>query len=176
MFGALQRLVQKGDIAFDLGANIGLYSRFLAQFCGASHVYAFEPMAENRALLAENLEIAGCSSSVTVLSYAVTNQDGTLAFQVDDVTSNSGTLDMVSGGHASQSREQYGLPPRTVCVSGVRLDSLVQTGEVPIPRVIKIDIEGAEAFALDGARDPLSRHICRLVMELHGIESNQEGP
>jgi FkbM family methyltransferase len=170
-FGALQRLVRKGDVVFDLGANIGLYSRFLAQCCGASHVYAFEPSPANLELLAENLKIGGCSSRVTVLPYAVGNADGTLEFQIDDLTSNSGTLDVVTGGAASQSRAQYGLPPRTVSVQAVRLDTMLQRGETPLPRVIKVDIEGAEALALDGARELMKQHFCRFLFELHGHDA-----
>ena len=170
MFGALQRLVRKGDIVYDLGANIGLYCRFFVQSCGAAHIYAFEPWVQNRNILAENLEIGKCSSKVSILPYAVGNVDSTLEFQIDDLTSNSGTLDVVAGGRASQSRAQYGLAPRTVSVPAVRLDSLVQKGETPIPNVIKIDIEGAEALALEGAGQLLSRRICRLAMELHGVE------
>ncbi len=170
MFGALQRLVHKGDVVYDLGANIGLYSRFLAQCCVAARVYAFEPMAENRQLFEENIALGGCSSQITVLPYAVGNVDGTLDFQVDDLTSNSGTLDVVTGGRASQSRAQYGLPPRTVKVPTFRLDTLVQTGQIPVPNVIKIDIEGAEALALEGAGELLSRRVCRIALELHGAD------
>jgi FkbM family methyltransferase len=173
MFGALQRLVHKGDVVYDLGANIGLYSRFFVQCCGAAQVYAFEPMANNRQLLAENIAIGGCSSQATVLPYAVGNVDGTLEFQVDDLTSNSGTLDVVTGGRASQSRAQYGLPPRTVFVHGVRLDTLVQTGQIPVPNVIKLDIEGAEALALEGAQELLSRQISRIALELHGSDATK---
>jgi len=170
MLGALQRFIRKGDVVYDIGANIGLYSRFMVQRFGASHVYAFEPMENNRSLFAENLRIAGCTSTVSIIPCAVSNEDGTCDFQIDDLTSNSGTLDAVTHGAASQSRAQYGLPPATVRVRVARLDTLVETQELPKPDVIKLDVEGAEALALQGAKSLLSRHRPRLVIELHGAD------
>src|SRR5579863_3672607 len=71
MLGALKELVRKGDVVYDVGANIGLYSRFLIQYFEASRVYAFEPIEGNRRLLKENLELGGCTSQVSILPYAV---------------------------------------------------------------------------------------------------------
>jgi FkbM family methyltransferase len=170
MLGALQRLVREGDVVYDVGANIGLYSRFLVQCFGASKVYAFEPMEGNQELLAKNLELGGCASRVSVIPLAIGNEDGTCEFQVDDLTSNTGSLDVVTGGKASESRAQYGLPPQTVRVPVGRLDSLAELKGIPKPDVIKLDVEGAEALALEGAEILLSQRVCRLVIELHGAE------
>jgi hypothetical protein len=90
---------------------------------------------------------------------------------VDDLTSGSGTLDAVTHGRASQLRRQYGLPPVTVEVAVSRLDTLVVTNTIAKPDVIKLDVEGAEAMTLDGARHSLSKHRPRLVIELHGHEA-----
>jgi len=170
MLGTLQRLLREGDTVYDIGANVGLYSRFLVQYFRASHVYAFEPMESNRSLLAENLKIAGCTTQVTIVPSAIGDQDGTCDFQVDSLTSNSGTLDAVTHGGPSQSHRQYGLPPVTERVSVSRLDTLVETKGFPKPDMIKLDVEGAEALALDGARHVLSLHKPRLVIELHGAK------
>jgi len=170
MLGGLQRLVKKGDVVYDIGANIGLYSRFILQKFGASRICAFEPMESNRLLLAENMTIAGCDERVSIFQCAVGNEDGAVEFQIDDLTSNSGALDAVTGGKPSPSRAQYGLPPRTVRVKIARLDTLIDAGELPKPDVIKLDVEGAEAMALEGAKNLLSSAGPRLVIELHGSE------
>jgi FkbM family methyltransferase len=172
--GALQRLIREGDVVYDLGANIGLYSRFMVQCFRAAHVYAFEPMQNNRTLLAENLRIAGCSSRVTVVPRAIGEEDGSVDFQVDDLTSNSGTLDSVAHGQASPSRRQYGLPPATVRVPVSRLDSLIANEGFPVPSVIKVDVEGAEAMVVRGAKQLLSRHGPRLTFELHGADAARD--
>jgi FkbM family methyltransferase len=171
MLGSLQRLLREGEVAYDVGANIGLYSRFMVQVFKASHVYAFEPMANNCSVLAENLEIAGCAGRVTIIPCAIGDQDGTCDFQVDRLTSNSGALDAVNRGKASASHSQYGLPAALERVTASRLDTVLETRSFLKPDVIKLDVEGAEAMALEGARHLLSRYRPRLVIELHGAEA-----
>ncbi len=170
MLGGVQRLLREGDVAYDIGANIGLYSRFMVQVFKASHVYAFEPVVDNCSVITENLKIVGCTAQVTIMPCAVGDQDGTCDFQVDRLTSNSGALDAVKHGQASASHSQYGLPPTVARVPAYRLDTLLQNGSIRKPDVIKLDVEGAEAIALEGARHLLSRHHPRLVIELHGAE------
>jgi FkbM family methyltransferase len=170
MLGGLQRLIREGEVAYDIGANIGLYSRFMVQVFKASHVYAFEPIVSNCTVLTENLKIAGCTGQVTIIPCAVGDQDGTCDFQVDCLTSNSGALDAVKHGEASASNRQYGLPATVVRVTTSRLDTLLRNGGIPKPDVIKLDVEGAEVIALEGAKHLLSQHHPRLVIELHGTE------
>jgi len=172
--GALERMVHPGAVVYDLGANIGLYSRFLVQKFKASKVYAFEPMSENRPQLMRNLEIGGCASQVVVMPFAVGDEDGAVDFQVDDLTSNSGTLNAVTHGEACQSRHQYGLPPISETVQVTRLDTVIATQNLLLPDVIKIDVEGAEAMALRGGRRLLLEHRPGLVVELHGSEAAVE--
>lgn len=174
MMGALARLVHPGDVVYDIGANIGLYSRFLVQEFKASKVYAFEPMSENRPQLNRNLVIGGCLDQVVVLPFAVADEDGTAEFQVDTLTSNSGSLDAVTHGRASQSHVQYDLPPVSETVQVFRLDSLIANQNLFPPNVVKIDIEGAEAMALRGAPKLLSETKPQLVVELHGAEVARE--
>jgi hypothetical protein len=87
------------------------------------------------------------------------------------VSSASGALNVVTGGDASQGRKQYGLPPKTESVVVARLDTLVGNGSIPVPHVIKIDVEGAELRLLKGAVKTLQRHSPHLVIENHGAET-----
>jgi FkbM family methyltransferase len=171
VLGALQRLVKPGDIVFDAGANIGLYCRFLTQRFHAAKVVAFEPMEQNQLLLHGNIRLGNCQDRVDVLRVALADYNGYDRFQTDDMSSASGTLNVVTGGEACQGRRQYGLSPLTEIVRVMRLDSLVEQGTVPIPQVIKIDVEGAEERLLRGAVTLLQDYRPVLVIELHGIDA-----
>jgi FkbM family methyltransferase len=167
-FAVLRRFVRPGDVVYDAGANLGLYARYLVDTLGAGRVIAFEPMADNRALLAANLDLAGIASRVNVLPIALADEDGMLEFQVDDMQSVSGTLTKVTGGGPSLGRRNLGLGPLTEQVLCRRLNAVVAEEDLPPPDVIKIDVEGAEAFLLRGAMGLLRERRPRLLVELHG--------
>jgi FkbM family methyltransferase len=167
---ALRAFTCQGATAYDVGANIGLYSRFLLNCFGAGKVVAFEPMADNVSQLIANLELGGIRDKVTILQCALCDADEQQELQLDDFSSASASLNSVTGGQASQGRKQYGLPPKKVSVACRRLDSLVEEMNLPPPDVIKVDIEGAESMFLAGARQVLQKHSPRLMIELHGSD------
>lgn len=169
-FAMLRCLVRPGDVVYDAGANLGLYARFLVAALQADQVIAFEPVAENRDLLGENLVLGGIASRVTVLPVALAAEDGEADFQLDDVQSASGTLSEVSGGAPCLGRRNLGLGPLTTTVARRRLDTVVTEWRLPPPDVIKVDVEGAEALLLRGAEATLRDRSPRLLIELHGAD------
>ncbi len=173
-FAMLHHLVRPGDVVYDCGANLGLYDRFLVATLGAGRVVAFEPSPENRHFLAANLALGGIADRVTVLPMALADEDGIAEFQVDDVQTTSGTLSKVTGGEPSEGRRNLRLAPRTDQVLCRRLDTVVSEEKLPPPDVIKIDVEGAEAFVLRGAAGILRERRPRLVVELHGAAVARE--
>lgn len=172
MLAALRRLIVPGDVVFDAGANIGMYVRFIVRQFGAGRVVAFEPMTENQALLARNIELGNCQDRVQVMKIALADYDGVDQFQTDDMSSASGALNIITQGKASEGRRQYGLPPAIETVTVARLDTLVGNGTLPVPQVIKVDVEGAELRLLQGAGKILEQHGPRLAIELHGVEES----
>ena len=174
MFGALSRLVRPGDVVYDVGANLGLYSRFFAQVFGASKVLAFEPMSGNRADLQRNLLLGGVNDRVQIFPCALAETEGEELLQLDEVASGAAVLDRVSGGQASESHRQYGVEPRTERVRVRTLDALARAESLHPPGVIKIDVEGAEALVLRGGRETIARYRPRLAIELHGPDTARE--
>jgi FkbM family methyltransferase len=170
ILAALQCLVRRGDVVIDAGANIGLYSRFLVQQFGAGKVVAVEPMEQNQSYLHRNIRLGNCEDQVLVVRAALADFDGEDEFQTDNMSSASGTLTVVTGGKPCQGRRQYGLPPLREKVRVARLDTLVEGGHVPVPQVIKMDVEGAEERLLRGAVRLLQGEKPKLAIELHGAK------
>jgi len=127
-----------GEIVVDCGANVGIYSVFVAHALkGISKVIAVEPFPENVEYLYENIRLNGLESRVTVVQAAVSRREGTARLAV-----------LSSGGHHllatdSSSRDQ------SIQVVTVTLDQLHQE-HGPIG-CVKMDVEGAELDAVTGA-------------------------
>ena len=155
---------------WDVGGNIGLYARWLAMHLAAHHVYTFEPMSENLCELDYNIRNSGVVDRITIVPWALSDVDGDVEFQIDDIQSASGTIGAVSGGGASAGRLALGLPPKTEKVRSRTIDSIIETGELPSPNVLKIDVEGAERMVLEGGKNFLASAMPRLVIETHGLE------
>jgi FkbM family methyltransferase len=172
--GLLRQCVRESDVIWDVGANIGMYSRFEIQAFGASHVCAFEPMQGNLSLLRRNIELGGIADRVTIVPIALGDQDMRMKLQVDDMQSATAVLDVVTGGKPSEGRANVGLPPKTEEVQVRRLDSLLAEGNLPEPTILKVDVEGAEVLVLRGAEAFLKRSDALLMVELHGIDPGRD--
>jgi FkbM family methyltransferase len=168
----LKSLVRSSDTVWDVGANIGLYSRVLVQWFHAERVIAFEPMSENLPELRFNLELGKITDRVQVVPWALGNIDAEVDFQVDDMQGTSGTLDCIRNGAACMGRAALALPPKTERVSCRTVDSIIDARELPTPDVIKADVEGAEMLLLSGGRRFLNGQGARLLIETHGVDES----
>lgn len=167
---ALKSFVTPGDIVWDAGANIGLYSRWIAGHLNARHVVAFEPMSANVQDLEYNIRLGSCERKVSVVRAALSDTDGPAEFQIDDIQSASGSLSSVRGGAPSAGRAAVGLPPRTETVACRSIDHILQEEELPAPDVLKIDVEGAEMMTLRGGERFFGANSPKIVIETHGAD------
>ena len=149
----IEALLEAGDVCIDVGANIGFFTLLMAQCVGASgSVWAFEPSPATRERLLRNVQLNQLTQ-VTVREEAVSNADGQRLFfgGADD---HSGIASLRPLQVGSRSYEV-----RTCTLSACLPPSLA-------PRLIKMDIEGAEALALEGMRGLLEARHPDLIIEV----------
>jgi FkbM family methyltransferase len=154
---ALVRHLGPGDVVYDIGANLGFFSLVAARLVGGEgRVYAFEPAPENAEAIRRNAEL-NLIENVTVVPSAVASRHGAARLQIVD--------------DQSWSRlEEFGEHPgteRVLEVETVTIDELVESGELPPPTLVKIDVEGAEVAVLEGMRATIENHRPAIVCELH---------
>jgi FkbM family methyltransferase len=136
-------VVQPGDVVWDIGANVGLFSFASAVAAGPSgHVVAFEPDAQLVRLLRRSAAANRAHAPVDVLSVAVADEIGVARFHIAQRNRATSHLD---GFGTSQT----GGVRTTELVPTVTLDWLA--AHFPMPRVVKIDVEAAELKVLSGA-------------------------
>ena len=134
----LKRIIKKGDIAVDLGANIGYYTLILAQLVGEfGHVYAFEPEPSNFELLSKNVK-ENNHNHVTLVQKAVSDKNSKINLYVSK--RNLASHRIFDGEDKRESIE----------IDVITLDEYFKNFEKPI-KFIKIDVEGAEGATLLGA-------------------------
>ena len=170
----LKAIVRPGDVVWDVGANIGLYSRWLVNHLLVSKVIAFEPMTENLPELIYNLNLGNIGNNVFVFPWAISDIDGPIEFQVDNIQSASGAIDSICQGNPSRARSALGLKSITEKVSSRTIDSIINSGEVEIPDVLKIDIEGAEYLLLKGGESFFTKYSPLILIETHGLEVSKQ--
>lgn len=159
----LAHLLRPGMTYFDVGANVGFFAVIAGRLVGPSgHVVCFEPLPPNAAQIEYNARLNGFGN-VTVRCEALGGSIRTDVFN----TSDEPTWGMLStvGKLPVQPSGQIQVQVRT-------LDSLCCAGgTLPLPDVIQVDIEGAEAEFLEGARATLQASRPVLIIELHGTNA-----
>ena len=157
----LGSVLRPGMVYYDVGANVGFFAIIAARLVGPSgRVVCFEPLPENAGQIQYNAQLNGFDNVIGRCE-ALGSSNRTEVFH----TSTEPTWGMLA---------TVGKLPEKVSgkieVSVRTLDSLYAEG-LPRPDVIKMDIEGAEADAISGARETLSAHRPLLVIELHGTNT-----
>jgi FkbM family methyltransferase len=146
---------EDGDLALDIGANIGWYSLLFDRLAAGKDVtvLACEPDPGNCSLLNENIAL-NSAEAVQVCPAAVADTVGTATlFQHSDSNRGRHSLLPVNDGGSVE--------VRTVVMD----DYLAEKGLAErTPRVIKIDVEGFELMVLKGA-DRVLRRCPLLIIE-----------
>lgn len=147
----VRRLDMEGKTVFDVGANAGYYTLAFSRMVGPKgSVFAFEPLGRNCEKILRHLSLNGIRNAQLV-QCALSDENGFTGF----ATGNSD----FEGRMAKEGR--YLVPVSTI-------DTIVRNLIHDAPHLLKIDVEGAEAAVLRGARDLLSRRTATLMVALHG--------
>jgi FkbM family methyltransferase len=152
----IRRLLDKGEIFWDIGANIGYFSLLAAATLQHSgQVISFEPGQVAYARLMDNIGL-NPFRNIATFNLAVTDREGEAALHLAAETAD-GCASLYGAGPEVTAQE--------ICRT-VSLDGFAQSHGLPGPDFIKIDVEGAELFVLRGAREMLAVSRPLLLVEL----------
>lgn len=136
-----QRL-QPGDVCIDVGANIGYYTLLSSAEVGANGiVVAIDALPSNFAELQRNLSNNAGTENVRAINRAVSDQAGVL--EVYAGPEHNAGLATTAPGNRHELRREATIP-------AAPLDELLMEEEMHRARVLKIDVEGAEASVIAG--------------------------
>lgn len=153
----------------DVGANVGFYSVAVAHALKRSGAggltVAFEPVESNHRRLVENLSANGLLDCARTLQLALSNHSGEATITLREDFARGGE----TGNAAIAIDPEFDRGFSTTRVKLARLDDLWPQISRPARPVgmIKLDIEGHEDCALEGARSILETYRPAILMEVN---------
>ena len=160
---ALAKSVKHGDVCFDVGGWHGFCGGVMA-LNGASKTVIFEPMPANCDRIAKLIEL-NPKLDMCLFQGAVGQTNGVATFQM---------LDADSMGKLESSTFQTEIKGTNILVQVVSLDTYCHENSIPYPKLIKIDVEGAELLVLQGASSILRESKPTLFVEAHSRQLARE--
>jgi len=148
----------QGEVHLDIGAQIGSYS-LLAATSGAI-VYAIEPDPNNRRFLKRNIQTN--KLNIAVSSIGAWSKMTTLKFRSHDALSSIEGVGMIPEALPFLNR-----------IKVDTIDNIVRRLGITKVHVIKMDIEGAEIEALEGARVTIIKDKPVLLIEAYHLRERE---
>ena len=149
----MQSTIKPGMTVIDIGAHVGYYTTLLSKLVGKEgRVFSFEPEPHNFLLLQKNIDLNHITNC-TIENKAVYKDTGSITLNLDPSNLGAHSVHTKLASNAS------------VTVEAVCLDEYLKDMHSKID-FIKMDIEGAEEFAIMGAKRVLEDNPdIRIVME-----------
>ena len=161
--------LREGDSAIDIGANFGLWAYYLAQAVGRSgRVYAFEPLEFTAQTFDHVSRQLGFDKTVQLFRKGAAEKAGKVEFTVpvtDTGAISAGLVHVVGRDDRRPGQEKWARYSKTksVMCDVVSIDE--QLPNLERLQLLKCDIEGADLFAMKGARRTLEKHKPVVVIE-----------
>jgi FkbM family methyltransferase len=149
------------DVFFDVGSNIGLYAIYAARRHPTMRVIAFEPEYANLHFLRDNVALNGLGERNGIRLDARAERSDLSLLHVQDLTPGAA---LHTAAFEALSRTDAGRAVvATEGIWAITMDEFCGRRGV-WPNAIKIDVDGAEARVLAGARRTLATPALRTIL------------
>lgn len=148
-------IITPGDVIYDIGANIGVQTVFMAKKTGSGgKIVAIEPEFISFNSLNANIRL-NMLDNIKTIQIALGKDCLESKLYSDRAT---GDCSLVNKRIAKVFQE-------TIVMPG---DLLVEKYNLSLPNVVEIDVEGYEYYVIEGLKNALSQDKCRVVFcEIH---------
>lgn len=149
----VKRFLKRGDVFYDIGANVGFYSLLASTIVGLKgSVVSFEPSISAFSKLKKNIEI-NRAGPIHAFNFALGSEE------------KEGILyskSLLPDGCASLIEPQRGDYAEKVRIR--RLDTIMEELKLPKPDFVKIDVEGYEVYVIKSASHLLSPENAPMIL------------
>jgi len=161
----VEKIIKKGDICLDIGANIGFYTCYFAALVGdKGKIVAFEPAAQTFKRLSENVKMNGFSN-VKLINKGMGLGEMEAFLNYNESSFCEGTASIkFTDGRSIQERVKLS-----------SLDRLLADGELSKPDFVKIDVEGFQREVFLGGKDFFQDNGPIIMVELKENDKEEMG-
>ena len=160
---------KEGQIFFDVGAGIGVYSLYAA-LIPSVRVYSFEPNGMSFGLLVEHIRINGMSRKISPFCIALGQKIEKEWLLFNQALEGAGGSSFSTEFYRRHGRDRE--PSFSQAILSFSLDGFLEIFSINPPDHIKIDVDGLEPKILSGARLALS-HAESIMLEVENWTPDQ---
>lgn len=155
--------ILEDDVVYDLGANIGAFTKWVDLKYPYKQIYGFEPTPHYMGCLEETFN---GKDKIKFFGKAISKQDEIAHFNIfkDAVTNTLLEFENVNPDNFVGTTE----------VQCVNLEKFIIENNLLDPTFIKMDIEGAEYDAIEGMSDEFLKDIRIFLLEFHNMTYKEE--
>ena len=166
-----EKFLKKGDLAIDIGANIGYTTISMALATGKDGLtIGFDPNPYVFEVLVENAKLNPDKTHILTYNYAITDNDG-------DFYYNSSEASFNNGGISTEKDNFHGKFALETKIKGVNLESFLESNhadKLNDLKLIKIDTEGYDKEIIRSIATLLAKNKPTVITECFGENSQEE--
>ena len=157
--------IKEGEILWDIGANIGIYSLYAA-LKPKINILAFEPSGFNFGLLVEHIALNRQDSKIKPFCIALGEHTELSALNMSNIEQGH------AGNALGDARNQFDEyePCFTQAILSFSIDGFIEQFQLQHPDHIKLDVDGIEPMILSGAKRTLSS-VKTILIDFFGTSS-----
>ncbi len=148
-----------GDIFWDIGANVGIYSLFASLNKGV-RVISFEPMSESFASLQKNIYLNNKSDSIESFCLSLSESKSISSLSLNNTESGSDSHVFIKNKNSLSGYSNI------QTILSISVDEFITEFKPAFPAHIKIDVDGPEIEVLEGAQQTLrDKRLVSILIE-----------
>jgi len=144
----IKKSLRPGDVFYDIGSNIGIYTIFAANFVGdQGKIYSFEPHSVNFSRLLDNIDANHFFNRIIPCNFALHDEKGYFDFVYSEYEAGSANHQLIQD---NKNKTNGGDSKIAELKFATTIDDLIENKKIRPPQHIKIDVDGNEMSILKG--------------------------
>ncbi len=150
------------DIFYDIGSNVGVYSLMAAQLRSV-RTFSFEMELMNCSIQHQNIHLNQLQSLITLIPFALSETRSVRSVYFKDISPGDALHSIDAPSPALDMKRKLKTIGSSILTFS--LDEIVESFDLPMPTILKLDVDGVELNILKGAKRCLQM-VRKLMVEV----------